>query len=300
MSQRLTTLRHNLIINKLRRQKHATFKEICDYLVRESEIQGENLTISKRTFVRDMAEIGEIYGIYIEYDFSIRAYIIKDDLADELENRRFEALDIFNALKIKERQQSAILLDNRKNAGTEHIYGVLHAINNHLQITFNYQKFYEEHITNRRVNPLAIKEFRSRWYLLACDSKDNRIKFFALDRMSALEIQNGAVFSSDSDFNPAEYMKFAFGITVIEGEEPQEVVLSLTPFQGKYIKTLPLHNSQKILADNDTELRISLKICLTHDFKMELLSLGENVKVLAPQRLIDELKTTYKNALKNY
>ena len=118
--------------------------------------------------------------------------------------------------------------------------------------------------------------------------------------MLTLEIQNGATFSNDSDFNPAEYMKFAFGVTVVEGEEPQEVILSFTPYQGKYIKTLPLHYSQKILADNDTELRISLKICLTHDFKMEILSLGENVKVIAPQQLIDEIKATYKKALKNY
>ena len=147
---------------------------------------------------------------------------------------------------------------------------------------------------------MAIKEFRLRWFLLARDSKDCRIKFFALDRMLTLEIQNGATFSSDSDFNPAEYMKFAFGTTVVEGEEPQEVILSFTPYQGKYIKTLPLHYSQKILADNDTELRISLKICLTHDFKMEILSLGENVKAIEPQRLIDELKATYKNALENY
>ena len=300
MSQRLITLRHNLIINKLRQQKHATFREICGYLERESDLHGENLTISKRTFVRDMAEIGEIYGIYIKYDFSVRSYFIEDDFAEDVQNRRLEALDVFNALKIKERQQKAILLDNRKSTGTEHIYGLLHAINNRLQVTFEYQKFYEEHRTNRRVSPLAIKEFRLRWFLLARDDKDSRIKFFALDRMSALEIQNGAMFKDDSDFNPAEYMKFAFGATVVEGEEPQEVVLSLTPYQGKYIKTLPLHNSQKILVDNDSELRISIKICLTHDFKTEILSLGENVKILGPQRLIDELKAIYKNALEKY
>ena len=104
MSQRLTTLRHNLIINKLRQQKRATFREICSYLERESDLYGENLTISKRTFVRDMAEIGEIYGIYIKYDFSVRNYVIEDDFSEDVQNRRLEALDVFNALKIKERQ----------------------------------------------------------------------------------------------------------------------------------------------------------------------------------------------------
>jgi len=67
MSQRLTILRNNLIINKLRHQKHVAFKEICNYLTRKSEVQGEDFTISKRTFVHDMAEIDEVYGIYICY-----------------------------------------------------------------------------------------------------------------------------------------------------------------------------------------------------------------------------------------
>ena len=160
-----------------------------------------------------------------------------------MQNRRLEALDIFNALRVRERQQNVILLDNRRSIGTEHIYVLLNAINKRLTINFNYQKFYEEHFTNRIVNPLAIKEYRSRWYLLARDKGDNHIKFFALDRISALEIRYNKEFQEDSDFNPHEYMKYTFGITVVD-DEPEEVVLAFTPFQGKYIKTKPLHHSQ--------------------------------------------------------
>ncbi|MDR2804710.1 MAG: WYL domain-containing protein, partial [Dysgonamonadaceae bacterium] len=167
MSQRQTALRHNFIINKLRREKRATFREICDYLKRESDIQGEDLTISKRTFVRDVAEIGEIYGIYIKYDFSARSYFIEDDFSEEIQNRRLEALDVFNALKIKERQANHIFLDNRQSAGTERLYNLLHAINNALTISFDYQTFYHENAVERTVNPLAIKEFKHRWYLFA-------------------------------------------------------------------------------------------------------------------------------------
>ena len=64
MSNRQTTIRHILIINKLRRDKRGTFQDICDYLERESNLQGEDLTISKRTFTRDLSDIGDIYGIY--------------------------------------------------------------------------------------------------------------------------------------------------------------------------------------------------------------------------------------------
>jgi hypothetical protein len=58
------------------------------------------------------------------------------------------------------------------------------------------------------------------------------------------------------------------------------VILSFGPFQGKYIKSLPLHNTQEIIEDTDDELRIRLTLYLTHDFLMELLAYGDTVKVI--------------------
>jgi predicted DNA-binding transcriptional regulator YafY len=299
MSQRKTTLRHNLIINKLRRNKRATFAEICDYLDRESDIQGEDLTISKRTFVRDMAEIGEIYGIYIRYDFSARNYFIEEEFDSEIDNRRLEALDVFNALKVKERQAEHIFLDNRQASGTEHLYCLLHAINKHLQIAFDYQTYYYDNAVERIVNPLAIKEFKYRWYLFAQNAHNEKIKCYALDRISNLQILT-THFEPQADFKLAEQLKYCFGIMGPNAEQPSEVILSFDPFQGNYIKSLPLHHTQQILIDNEEELRISLTIYLTHDFIMELLSFGETVKAIQPQELIDDLKTTYQNTLGQY
>ncbi|MDR1524123.1 MAG: hypothetical protein LBS79_02555, partial [Tannerella sp.] len=137
----------------MRRQKRATFAEICDYLERESDIRGENLTVSKRTFTRDIAEIGEIYGIYITYDFSARNYFIEQEFDTEIDNRRLKALDVFNALKVKERQAEHIFLDSRQASGAEQLYGLLHAINNRLQITFDYQTYYHDDAVERLVHP---------------------------------------------------------------------------------------------------------------------------------------------------
>jgi len=61
-----------------------------------------------------------------------------------------------------------------------------------------------------------------------------------------------------------------------------------------------LHHTQQIIVDNNTELRISLFIYLTHDFIMELLSYGSTVKVIQPQQLIDTLKVSYEKALRKY
>jgi predicted DNA-binding transcriptional regulator YafY len=93
---------------------------------------------------------------------------------------------------------------------------------------------------------------------------------------------------------------YCFGIIAPDDEKPSEIILSFDPFQGKYIKSLPLHATQEIILDNEDELRIRLTVYLTYDFLMELLSFGDTVKVLQPQQLIDELKEIYKRALEKY
>jgi predicted DNA-binding transcriptional regulator YafY len=299
MSKLESTKRHRLIIKKLRQVKRATFAEIADYLARESELDGYyNFTVSKRTFARDLEDIATLYGTYIKFDFSGKFYFIEEEFEPEVSDRMFEAFDVYNALNVKEQMSQFIYLEQRRPQGTEHLYGLLHAIKNRIQIHFQYTKYYKDHPEERTVEPLAIKEFKYRWYLLATDIYDERIKCYALDRLANLQILDVHFENNNADWH--EQFKYCFGIIAPNADEPSEVVLSFTPFQGKYIKSLPLHATQEVIVDNDDELRVRLTVYLTHDFLMELLSYGDRVKVLKPTQLIDELKETYKNALEKY
>ena len=91
-----------------------------------------------------------------------------------------------------------------------------------------------------------------------------------------------------------------YGIITSDDYDPEEIVLSFEPFQGKYIKSYPLHESQKILIDNETELRISLYLYETHDLLMELLSYGANLQVIQPKSLIDKMTGVVKDMYKIY
>jgi predicted DNA-binding transcriptional regulator YafY len=144
-----------------------------------------------------------------------------------------------------------------------------------------------------------LREFKHRWYLLAKDVDDGSIKVFGLDRISNLEISTKR-FSIPQDFDVNNYYQYCYGIMSPNGDAPEEVVLSFDPFQGKYIKSLPLHPSQEIIKDDEDELMVKLKLFVTHDFLMELLSFGENVKVISPETLIITMKTAYQNALHQY
>jgi len=298
MSKKETILRYHTIISKLQRFP-ATSQQILDKLAEESEIQSYNLNISKRTLLRDIDEIRLIYNIDIQFDKSKGAYSIVSEGQTEMQERIIEALNTFNALNFSDKLENHIHFENRKPKGTENLHGLLHAIKNKFQIRFTHQKYWDDSPTNRIAEPYALKEFKNRWYVLANDLKDNKIKSFALDRLTNLEITKQQ-FQFPKKFNVNEHFKYSFGIISPNEQKPEKVVLSFNPTQGKFIKSLPLHESQQIIMDSKDELRVSLNIVITHDFIMEILSHGNQVKVLKPDSLISDLKNIYKESLGLY
>lgn len=298
MSKRESFLRYNLIIKKLIKVP-ATFAEVSNYLDKESKFQGYHFNISIRTFQRDLEDIRSIFNIDIKYNFFSKLYYVDGSGESDINNRMMEAFDLFNSLNLSQDLTPFIQLEKRRPQGTENLYGLLHAIKNKLLVKFVYQKFWEEEGSNRVAEPYAMKEFKNRWYVLVKDCHDGHVKSFALDRLSNLEITNSR-FQTPATYNIEENYRYCFGIISPTGETPQEILLSFDPFQGKYIKTLPLHETQQIVVDNEDELQVKLKLFITHDLIMELLSFGDNMKVLKPKALIKEIKEAHQKAFEQY
>lgn len=305
MSKRGYISRYLLILKKLKAKPYSTYEELQGYFDNQFDylqMQDDTLNIgfSKRTLQRDIREISNIFGIDIEYSKSEKGYFISQSETENMNfERMIEAFDMFNSLNLAQDLTPFIHLEKRKPQGTENLYGLLHAIKNKFQIKFSYQKFWEDEISKRIVEPYALKEFKNRWYIMAKDLKDSSIKSFALDRLTNLEITNKTFLYPDT-YNIEQSYRYCFGIISPNDEDPQDIILSFDPFQGKYIKTLPLHDTQQVLVDNDDELQIKLKLCVTHDLIMELLSFGDNMKVLKPDTLITEIKTAHQKAYKQY
>lgn len=140
MSKQASIARQSIIINKLRRQP-ASFVDISETLDFESKLQGYDYNISIRTFQRDRKEIESLYGIYIEYNHSLKKYYIEMDCQPDINVRMLEAFDTFNILNLTDRLSNHIDFEKHKPQGTENLYGLLHAIKNQLHIKFTYQKY---------------------------------------------------------------------------------------------------------------------------------------------------------------
>ncbi len=305
MSKRAYISRYLLILKKLKVKPYSTYIEIQAYIENQFEYMqmpdGDfQIGSSKRTLQRDITEIRNVFGIDIEYSKSQKGYFINQNEAENMNfQRMMEAFEIFNSLNIAQDLAPFVHLEKRKPQGTENLYGLLHAIKNNFQIKFEYQKFWEEESQQRLAEPYALKEFKSRWYIIAKDNKDATVKSFALDRLTHLEISNRK-FDFPKNYNIEESYRYCFGIISPNEEEPKDILLSFDPYQGKYIKTLPLHETQQVIIDNEKELQVKLKLCVTHDLLMELLSYGDNVKVLQPKSLAEEIKLAHQKAFKQY
>jgi len=125
------------------------------------------------------------------------------------------------------------------------------------------------------------------------------LKTFGLDRVTRLTITNHH-FKKDERIDISEKFKYSYGIYSSSEYPIENVVLSFDAQDGNYLKTVPLHHSQRVIVDNEKEFLISLKIRLTEDFIMAILSRSWSLKVIEPQSLRERICTIYRSALEKY
>lgn len=285
--------RYGILIGFLETQS-ASFEEIEARILQSKDLKG----YSKKTFDRDCEDVEEIYKKKIEYNRTTKSYQIRpleNFIQSNYESRLMDIAHVSNALQLYTTSEKWIDLEQRRSLGLNNMYGIMHALEQKVVISFKHSSYWKEP-KDVTAQPLGLKESKNRWYMAAKDLNDQRIKTYGLDRISDIKF-TGQKFTPPKDFNIHNLFKDSIGVIIgNEDEKPEEVILKFTFDQGKYIKSLPLHTSQKVLTDNEDEYRVMIKVYLTFDLEMEILALGETVEVVAPERfrkrIIDRLNET--------
>ena len=288
MSKLIYFKRYLYVIDRLR-SRPCSFSALQDHVMSKLEQDDIDTTFEYaiRTFERDKKDITALFGIVIQYNRKDKTYAIdEEEIEDQSVTRMIDVFSIHHALQEGNKLSPSVFLEKRKSLGTEHIYGIIHAIQNLYLLQFTHQKHWEDFSTQREVKPIAIKESQQRWYLVALDKKNETVKTFGLDRISNLKI-------TDTKFKPVAYnveteFQHAFGVETYEAAK--KVILEFSKQQGNYIKTFPLHKSQRIVKETEDAVSIEIFIHTTNDIKMELLKYGSNVKVIAPISLQNDIK----------
>ena len=294
-----------MIIRKIQRSNFVGMSELIDYILQETENRNaydDKITIGvdKRTIRRDFNDIRELFGIDIVYSYSERGYYIQENsYENKYSQRLLDEFEIFQSLKLTSGITKTVDIELQKPRGIENIYGILHAIKNHFVVNFTFHQYYLQKNLIITAEPYAIKEFKNRWYIVVKEELENYYTTYGLDRITDFFITE-IKFRKNSDFDIKKVFEHNYGIMTGYGLPPQEIILSFERLQGQYVKYTPLHHSQKILNDTQEELRISLFLIPTFDFRMELLSYGNAVKVIKPESLKLELINIYKKGIEQY
>ena len=210
MSKKDALFRYHHIISKIR-TKASTFQEIQESLNLAAEIHDYKITTSQRTFQRDLDDIRSLYNIEISFVPAEGVYRLVSEDQSDVHTRMLEAYSTYHALSFSQELSQFIHFEKRRPQGQEHFYPLLRSIKKRSVVTFTYQKFSEDEPSQRQLEPYALKEFRSRWYVIGRDKSDGNVKTFGLDRMSELR-QLRQTYKSPRNFKVDDMFHYSFGI----------------------------------------------------------------------------------------
>ena len=107
-------------------------------------------------------------------------------------------------------------------------------------------------------------------------------------------------FKYPADFDISEYYRDSFGIIIEDGIPCEHIVIKVNSSQVKYLRSLPLHHSQKETAITPEYSIFEYDLRPTYDFEQEILSHREDFKILEPISLKKRMKEIVKSMCEMY
>ena len=287
------------IINTIYRFKYITLQELNDRWM-QTDMSG-GIPMNRITFNRHRLAIEEMFDISIECQRKggYFYYIANEEVFTDnnLQHWLLDSLSISNMLMESSSLKNRIMLENIP-AGKEYLYPIISAMKQNHKMNMTYHKFGQIIGYTIPIEPYAIKVFKQRWYLLAKDYKRAQPSIYALDRIIKIE-ETEEPFEFPADFDTELFFKDCYGV-LSTNDEPQRIVIRAYAPLTNYLRTLPLHHSQKEINSTPEYSDFEFYLRPTFDFRQELLSQCDEVEVLEPISFREEMKGIIKMMLKRY
>ena len=294
-------LKYIWVVKTIHRAGRITLKELNEKWRANVDLsRGEDLP--RQTFDRWKGGILDLFGILIDceqrggyhYYIANPKELSEGKLRTWLLNTYGTAETLSSNLSIHDR----ILTENIPSS-QDHLSTVLEAMksNNMLHITF--KAFTMKEPKRFLVEPYCVKMSAQRWYMLARNTEHKNLRLYSLDRIETVEISNTRFVLPD-DFNAKDYFAEFFGIVLDESVPLQTIILRADKYHQNYMRTLPLHPTQREIFACDNYADFELKLRPTYDFYMKLMSFGNMIKVLEPKTLQEEICKWLENTIEMY
>ena len=182
--------------------------------------------------------------------------------------------------------------DNSQLRGMQHFAQLHEYIRSHQAINVEYRPYNNPELMEETIHPYFLKQYNCRWFVLGYNPKYDAITNFALDRIISIQKSNSN-FIPNTKYDFEEFFKNVIGVSLESQDDPvEEILIEVDGQQYPYVSSKPMHTSQKLVRYTpEGNAIISLNVVPNFELKQLILSYGKRMKVLAPEHLIDDIRS---------
>lgn len=294
--------KYTWLIDTIRRAGKITYKELSDKWERCKDLSDCN-PLPRATFNHWREAISEQFGIIIDCQKAggYLYYISNPEDIDEnrLKKWMLDSFAVGNAIGENLSLKGRILVDEIPS-GRDHLTTILEAMKENRIVEISYRPFNRSHSYAFTIEPYCVKLFENRWYVLGRNNR-GEIKIYGLDRLEEARATD-STFKLPKDFNAEEFFATYYGVVIGYGTKPERIVIRANEDHKHYLRSLPLHFSQREIEDCGKYADFELYLAPTYDFVMKLLQAGAMLEVISPASLrktmkgwISDMSELYKN-----
>lgn len=302
------------------------------YLTRSEimrELAAYDITADRKTIYQDLRDL-EILGIEVEGEpigNSYHYHVVSRDfelpelklLVDAIQSSKFITERKTNALIKKleklvskyeaQKLQRQVFVSCRIKTMNESIYYTVDAIHNAIsenkKIKFQYFQWNVKKEPALRhdgawyvISPWGLSWDDENYYLVGYDSKADKIKHYRVDKMLRISMEDEQREGKNhfKKLDMADYAKKSFGM--FGGEEQTVKLLVDNSLAGVIIDRFG-KDIMMIPAD-EQHFRVNVDVHVSRQFIGWIISLGEMVKIVGPEFVLDEMKKEISRLNKQY
>lgn len=242
--------------------------------------------LPESNFHRWKSTVEMLFDVHIKCNAYNEYYIeeASDLRGADLRLRLLNLMSMDSLLKDSKELSDQILFEPIPS-GEKFLAPIIEALRDKCVLQMTYQGFGKPCPHTFPIEPYCLKMFKQRWYVLVYAPDIDKMRVYGLDRIHAIE-PTKKKYQLPDDFDAEAYFKDAYGVTVLdEQQQPQKIVISMSEDQAHYLRTLPLHPTQKEIEPINGYPAFSFYVYPSEEFCQELFKYGSDLEVHEPKSL---------------
>lgn len=165
--------------------------------------------------------------------------------------------------------------------GLEFLNPLISYIKNDTQLIATYQSFKSEKTQVFDISPYFLKRHNQRWFLFGQVKGFDSLTNLALDRIESIDLSSSE-YTPNTQYDWDEYFDDMIGVSRPPNGDLTKIQLKFTSNQAPYIKTKPLHGTQKVISEDADGFVVQIEVIPNYELESLILSFGADCEIIYP------------------